>query len=360
MAWDLEIAKKAFEEAATNPSHWPLALQSLTKCTESHGAILFPVTGGPDFGMPHTEEMGPSLDAYFRDKWCQRDERYKGVSTLMAKGVVDDLDIFNAEALAHHAYYQEFLAPFKLKWFAGLKVAVGEDVWCISLQRRSDQDPFLREEKRRLANLAQSISSAAALAQALSFAAVDAALEAFEASNKPVVLVDGIGEVVRMNACAEKLLGDDVMIINRQIVGVDRVATNTLKRLVVDLTIGRGVTVPMPVVFRRAFRRPILAYALMLNRPASYFFANCKVAIILADLERPMETSEQGLRNVFNMTACEARLTSRLMSGETLENVADGLGISKETARRHLQSIFNKTAVNRQSELVALLGRLVT
>ena len=71
-----------------------------------------------------------------------------------------------------------------------------------------------------------------------------------------------------------------------------------------------------------------------------------------------MRTAEDELRNVFQMTPSEARLSARLMSGEALENVADGLGISKETARRHLKSIFNKTAVNRQSELIALLSRL--
>ena len=148
--WDLEIVEKAFQKAATDPSHWQLALESLTRSTESYGAVLFPVTGGPDFKMPHTEEMGPSLDAYFRNGWYQRDERYKGASTLMANGVVDDLDIFSTEAIDQHPYYQEFLAPFKLRWFAGLKVAVGEDVWCISLQRRTDQGPFLAEEKSAL------------------------------------------------------------------------------------------------------------------------------------------------------------------------------------------------------------------
>ena len=161
-----------------------------------------------------------------------------------------------------------------------------------------------------------------------------------------------------MNTSAENLLRDDVKVIKSQIVGVDRFATNTLKKAILDLTIGRPVSVPIPVVFRRALKRPIAAYPLALRRSASYFFANCKVAIILVDLEKPMRTAEDELRNVFQMTPSEARLSARLMSGEALENVADGLGISKETARRHLKSIFNKTAVNRQSELIALLSRL--
>lgn len=356
--WDLESIEGGFARAATDAKQWSVALQNLTQHTASHGAILFPVTGGPDFGMPHTDEIAYSLDAYFRKGWYQRDERYKGISTLIAQGVVDDLDIFNEEAIGRHPYYQEFLAPFKLKWFAGLKVAVGNDLWCISLQRRPDQGPFSPSEKQRLARLAQSISSHAALAQAIGSAAVDGALDAFEASNKAVLLVNGYGEVVRMNVAAEKLMGGDLMVVERQVVSSDRVSNHSLKTAIQDLAIGRAASVSIPIVFTRTLKRPILAYPLRLDRSASYFFTDCKLAIILVDIERPLQTKEYELRTVFHMTASEARLAARLLSGETLERVADELGIAKETARNHLKTIFEKADVNRQSELLALLARL--
>lgn len=356
--WDLRSIEGGFARAATNSRQWSAALQNLTQQTASYGAILFPVTGGPDFGMPHTDEVADSLEAYFRNGWYQRDERYKGITTLIAQGVVDDLDIFSEEAIGRHPYYQEFLAPFKLKWFAGLKVAVGNDLWCISLQRRPDQGPFSPSEKQSLALLAQSISCHAAMAQATGSAAVDGALDAFEASNKAVLLVNGYGDVVRMNAAAEKLMDSDFKVLERQIVGFDRVSSHSLKKAIQDLAIGRAVSVSVPIVFTRTLRRPILAYPLRLDRSASYFFTDCKLAIILVDMERPLRTKECELRTIFHMTASEARLAARLLSGETLERVADELGIAKETARNHLKTIFEKAEVNRQSELLALLARL--
>jgi DNA-binding CsgD family transcriptional regulator len=58
------------------------------------------------------------------------------------------------------------------------------------------------------------------------------------------------------------------------------------------------------------------------------------------------------------MTPSEARLASRLMHGNGLDKIADELGITKETARNHLKSIFEKAGVNRQLELLALFARL--
>jgi DNA-binding CsgD family transcriptional regulator len=59
------------------------------------------------------------------------------------------------------------------------------------------------------------------------------------------------------------------------------------------------------------------------------------------------------------LSEAEARLASRLASGEALEMVTEQFGIAKETGRSHLKSIFAKTGVHRQAELVALLAPLL-
>lgn len=65
------------------------------------------------------------------------------------------------------------------------------------------------------------------------------------------------------------------------------------------------------------------------------------------------------LVGTFGLTPAEAQLAAQLVTGESLEDVADGLCISKETARYELKSVFRKTDVHRQSELVALLSSLL-
>ncbi len=59
----------------------------------------------------------------------------------------------------------------------------------------------------------------------------------------------------------------------------------------------------------------------------------------------------------FGLTGAEARLCAELLAGGNRREVAARLGISDATARTHLSRIFQKTGVNRQSELISrLLG----
>jgi DNA-binding CsgD family transcriptional regulator len=68
--------------------------------------------------------------------------------------------------------------------------------------------------------------------------------------------------------------------------------------------------------------------------------------------------SEARLRLLLDLTAAEARLAQLLASGDTLEQVAQKLGVKLTTARSQLAVIFSKTGIRRQTKLVAILSRL--
>ena len=51
----------------------------------------------------------------------------------------------------------------------------------------------------------------------------------------------------------------------------------------------------------------------------------------------------------------EASLANLLMEGKTVNECCDLLGIRRSTARTHLQHLFEKVGVQRQSELVSVL-----
>ena len=79
-------------------------------------------------------------------------------------------------------------------------------------------------------------------------------------------------------------------------------------------------------------------------------------AIFVTDPEAPLDGSiEQHLRELYSLTAGEARLASWLLQGNSVDEAAAELGITKNTARAYLKRIYNKTGVRRQPELVRLL-----
>jgi DNA-binding CsgD family transcriptional regulator len=363
MVWKTELIDKAFADAALDSSLWIKALDVVTSVTESRGAILFSAKGDclPSLpNMPFTESVAASVDHYFRDGWHLRDDRERGVELMIRRRVYDDLDISSIDQIMRHPYYQEFLAPHGLRWFAGVKVASGEDIWGLSIQRTIGQGPFSEGEKQLLAAVSDRLSASAALARALGAATAEGALQAFEVSGRAVVLINRNGEAYRVNKSAEVLLRGDVKIERRRLVASDPVATSALNRALHELMwqrVGGGLS--HPVALPRHNKRPILAYPVKLENSAANALADCQALVILIDLDQQPRLPEMVLRSAFGMTAAEARLAGRLAAGESLEFATEQIGIAKDTGRNQLRSIFMKTGVKRQSELVAVLSPIL-
>lgn len=360
--WNLHLVEQAFAEAATNFDAWGSALGILAEQTGSHGALLFNAAGKPFPSLPMSDRMGEPSENYFRDGWHLRDERFRGLPALMRNGIFDDFDIMDGDEIKRHPYYQEFLAKNGLFGFVGIKMAAGEEIWCVSLQRAKSAELFSRAEKQELASLSNGLSSAAAVSRALGYAASDAALEAFEIAGAAVLLVNERGEVIRANPAAERILcgGSGIRLIRKRLVAADMDSTAALDRALHRLLWMRtGSALAPPVPLLRDDALPLLAYPLKLANLTANPFAEGRAMIVLIDPDRRDHPPEEALRNVFKLTLAEARVAARLASGAELNDVSDELGIAKETGRHHLKSIFAKTGVRRQAELVMLFAGML-
>jgi DNA-binding CsgD family transcriptional regulator len=79
-------------------------------------------------------------------------------------------------------------------------------------------------------------------------------------------------------------------------------------------------------------------------------------AIFVSDPESEPATPATMLRTFYGFTPAETRLASELLKDRTVEESAQTLGISINTARTQLTRLFEKTGTRRQSELVRLLA----
>jgi DNA-binding CsgD family transcriptional regulator len=357
--WHFKTLEEDFAEAALDPTLWKKALDAVTSETGSYGAVLIPTTGAALRTLPFTDSMSSSLEAYVRDGWHLRDERYRGIAKMSQLGVVDDLDIFSPDTIAKHPYYQEFLAPHHLRWFAGIKVCCGDDLWCLSIQRTIDQNPFSQSEKDQLARLSRQLSTSAAIAKALGASAATGVLEAFEISNTAVLLINRHANIFKVNASAQRLLVDDVQIKRGKLVSSDEKSITNLNNAVYNLLQGREAGLAEAVALHRKGRRPLVAYAARFSSMTANALADCQALIILIDSDPGPRPLESTLRSVFRLSEAEARIAVQLGQGESLDTVAEAIGVGKETSRTHLKSIFAKTGVHRQAELVAILSRLL-
>ena len=81
--------------------------------------------------------------------------------------------------------------------------------------------------------------------------------------------------------------------------------------------------------------------------PASVLFLN--------DPVRAPRVSPNAIRDLLGLTQSEATIAAEMANGASLADTAARLGISPNTVRAHLRSIFAKTGVKRQSQLVQLV-----
>ena len=344
--------------AAVDPTRWDAAMDAAARATGSLGAIFVPLRGRtPLFAMSDT--MRPTTETYLREGWLHRDERYRSVPALMRKGVASEFDFTTADEMARNPYYQAFLARHVLRWFAGVKVGDGEDLWVLSLQRSIVQGPFSPDELNRLAALSSRLAGAARLARAFDIARTEAVLDAFDASHSPVAMIDGIGEVVRLNRSAERLLGPDLQIVRRRIVSWSRDATQALDRALHDLIWRRTAEAfEPPVVLPRRNGCPIVAYPSRLSNAVREGFALAQGFVVFVDLAARPASVAADLVRIFALTPAEGRLADRLLSEESLEAAAENLGVAIGTARNQLKAVYQKTDTHGQGQLIALMGRL--
>ena len=83
-----------------------------------------------------------------------------------------------------------------------------------------------------------------------------------------------------------------------------------------------------------------------------------RAAVWIVNNGPPALPSEELLGALFGLTRAEARLARGVLTGCSAGEYAHQAGVRMATIRTQLHSIFIKTGVTRQAELVALLSRV--
>ena len=100
---------------------------------------------------------------------------------------------------------------------------------------------------------------------------------------------------------------------------------------------------------------PHAAYGVAIQRMSGDTPSEPVVSIQVSEADRGLELSRAAIREFFGLTPTEAEIAARLADGDNISEIAAALDIRPGTVRVHLRSIYRKTRVSRQGELVRLV-----
>jgi DNA-binding CsgD family transcriptional regulator len=293
--------------------------------------------------------------------WFQR-----GAAGLLATGIADDEALADARELHRTRFHADFLRPADLEHGMGLylgKDGDNDDSMVVMTVNRSGLFGCYTDEERELARtLLPHMRNAFALHSRMR--GLEAANHAYRAAldrlDQPMILVSAQGIATFANERAQELEAEGACLQRRQgrpaavHPADDALLQTALARTLCGDTAGEPLWMPLHA-------RTGEMSALLTICPARdpVFDAWAQGGVAAALFIRPLRPRRLAadIRGAFGFTPAEFRLADLLLQGFSLDESSQRLGISKNTARTQLRSLFDKTGTCRQGELVALLHR---
>lgn len=356
----LQTASLHLSDVVADPTLWPNLLKEIAEAAGAMGAGVVPHASSEGaLASPNLEDC---LEAYIREGWHEsgRGTRKRAMEIQLRGAVATDQDLATPDEIRRSPFFNEFLPRFDGRWWAGIGFRSGSEFWCLTLHRSPHQDQFHQTDKAALQQLSSRLNEIASLSCIAGRATLSGLAKSFDQIRQAAVAIDNTGRVISANAAAEEIFGDAIGIVGGHLMLNDRKAAAEYRALLRRLSRTREGD-PLnatPIIVQPEKGAAFLIEALSVDGAAKSPFLQARALLLLKKIGRPAKPDWHVVCRAFGLTPSEARFASHLVTGESLENTAQALGITKESARSTLKLVFRKIDVHRQSDLVALLTSL--
>ncbi len=335
---------------------WTPFFASLTRAMNLDASTLI-------LRMPSTGDLGElysyQTDIAFEDVYRTieyRDDPFRGIDA----GTPCSLeDVISPEALASSSFYRRLLEPDGTTDILALNVASSDGPTAyLRLSRRQPDNPFGVMEKALMARLLPYLETAFRLHEQRRRLLLErsAHIGALDQLAFGLVIIDEAGRIVRVNETAQRLLASSSLL---------RVEQGRFCGGVGGTRVDKAVSAMHHAAegerqFMRLTNPQTGEYLQMLLRPISPAGRHEPreprgVAVFLNDEVRNRDIYLGRFGQLYGLSPAEIALIDELLQGSSIAIAADKLGISENTARTQLRSVFGKTNVHRQAELMRLV-----
>lgn len=351
-------------EAVADHSRWDSFLRQLGESTGATSAVLLMLDIEHHLSaISRSWQVDPEATRLYL-------EHYSAIDVWAQRGVSKPAGyVCNSEALiplpdmARTEIYNEFMAPFGIEHGMFGVVDITSSRWAsISLFRNASSTPFDESHAEMVRFLIPHIQRAFRLHS--QFCELKARTEGVEGALNllatGVIFLGAAGEVLLMNRRAEIIVNcrDGLVLSNGKLSASIYTEATALRGMIEGAALtgsGKGMSAGGAMLLTRERRRPLSITVAPLRK----FNLNSRqppaAVMFISDPEQNAELPADLLRRCYGLTPAEVRLTMPLVEGRSLKEAADSSGVTYSTARSQLKSIFQKTQVQRQGELIRLL-----
>lgn len=274
-------------------------------------------------------------------------------------------DVIPADQLLSNEYYKLCMLPHGIRYTAAVDLLCdnGQRI-SVRLCRPADAPPFSVADREFIQLLCSHIRRAVSTSTKLVQLDSERQLYARAISGRDIgiAMLDKTGRIMRTNAAADRLFKDKdgISRVHDEIHLKQSELNERLRALIRDTLAAqqRDETVPVQALaVPRPSRKndyelvvkavPVDRYLEQRNTP--------HLTVFISDPATHVAISSRTLITLYHLTPAEATLSILLADGKSLEDIAKASGITLNTARAHLRSVFQKTGVTQQSMLVSLV-----
>ncbi len=347
-------------EAAMDSSQWTRCLESIRNEFDANFAsLIVRAGGGSDLGLIVSASGGVPIPGNNNPLI-----EISPFSNLPVDRLVTMGDILSESDWRATTYYRDWCEPRGVFHVMACDISTKDgSVYGFRLTRPESKESFSAAERllaerliphlRRALNLHEAVHHDRRVSSLYSHAMAQLMVG--------VIVLDETGKIQECNAMAKGILemNDGLRIAGNQLEATYATDGRKLQRLVRDALI-QQVAGKVSLIEAMSVSRPSgkVSWGVVVQAISPDQWTEGKhrpsVVIFVRDAEGKAYPPVRLAQQLFQLTPAETALAIQLANGLSLEEAAEALNIRRNTARAHLRSIFSKTGVRRQTELVRI------
>jgi len=174
-----------------------------------------------------------------------------------------------------------------------------------------------------------------------------------------LVLLDSKGGIVFMNRTALVIVAErDGLLVIANHLRAERSVESERMTAMVDSAISistNATSAGGAILISRRIRAPLQVVISPVRDTRLRMFHKIAAVAFVNDPLRCQRPAEAVLRELYGLTSAECRVALLLSDARNPRAIAETIGVTENTVRSQIKSIYGKTGVKRQSELIRLL-----